>query len=75
MATASPVCCVERIGEVAGLVWRALADNSPLSTSKLVEEVGEPRDMVMQAIGWLAREGKISIQDHGRAKKVALLQP
>jgi hypothetical protein len=75
MATASPVCCVERIGEVAGLVWQTLSDQDKLSTAKLVKEVGEPRDIVMQAVGWLAREGKITIEDDGRNRKVSLQQP
>ena len=72
MATASPVSCVATIGEVAGLVWRVLSENGPLSTTKLVKTVGEPRDTVMQALGWLAREGKISIDEEGRNRMVSL---
>jgi hypothetical protein len=73
MATALPVCCVENVGEVAGNVWRVLSENGPLSMTKLVKAVGEPRDTVMQAIGWLAREGKLDISDHGRNRMVSLL--
>ena len=53
MAETDQVSCVMRIGETAGLVWKALADNGPLSTAKLVKIVGQPRDTVMQAMGWL----------------------
>ena len=38
----------------------------------MVKEVDEPRDLVMQAVGWLAREGKINIDDEGRNRMVSL---
>jgi len=72
MATALPVGCVERIGEVAGMVWQALSEGGSLSTTKLVKQIGEPRDTVMQALGWLAREGKIDIEERGRNRVVSL---
>jgi hypothetical protein len=40
--------------------------------AKLVKGVGEPRDTVMQALGWLAREDKISIAEEGRSRVVSL---
>jgi hypothetical protein len=74
MATDSPVSCVAHIGEVAGTVWQTLTDKGPLSMAKLVKAVGEPRDTVMQAIGWLAREGKINVEDDGRNRRISLQQ-
>ncbi len=72
MATASPVSCVAHIGEIAGIIWQVLSEKGPLSMAKLVKAIGEPRDTVMQALGWLAREGKISIDDNGRNRMVSL---
>jgi hypothetical protein len=72
MATATAVSCVAHIGETAGAVWKILADNGPMSMAKLVKAVGEPRDTVMQALGWLAREDKIWIEDEGRSRIVSL---
>jgi len=72
MGTETPVSCVESIGEVAGEVWNALSENGPMTMAKLVKAVGEPRDAVMQAIGWLAREGKLNIEDQGRNRMIAL---
>ncbi len=72
MATAAPVSCVALIGETSGVVWKVLADKGPLSMAKLVKAVGEPRDTVMQALGWLAREGKIWIEEEGRSRIVSL---
>lgn len=72
MATTSPVACIEQIGETAGLVWMALNGNGPLSLAQVVKKVDRPRDVVMQALGWLAREGKIHIEDTGRTRAVSL---
>ena len=72
MATAAPVSHVEHIGETAGVVWHTLAENGSLSMTKLIKAVGEPRDVVMQALGWLAREKKIRIEEEGRSRIVSL---
>ena len=74
MATATPVSGVAHIGEVAGTVWNVLSVEGPLSIAKLIKTVGEPRDVVMQALGWLAREGKICIEEQGRRRVVSLLR-
>jgi hypothetical protein len=63
---------VVHIGETAGAVWSELAQNGPMSLSKLVKAVGEPRDSVMQAIGWLAREDKVWIEEEGRSRIISL---
>lgn len=72
MATAGPISCVTHIGDTAGTVWRVLSEDGPLSMARLVKAVGEPRDTVMQALGWLAREEKISIEEEGRSRIVSL---
>ncbi len=72
MPTESPVSCVVQIGETAGMVWKVLAENGPLSLAKLVKTVDRPRDLVMQALGWLAREDKVQIEDQGRSRVVFL---
>ena len=72
MSPEPPVSCVVQIGETAGMVWRVLSESGPVSMAKLVKKVGQPRDLVMQALGWLARENKILIEDQGRSRVVAL---
>ena len=62
---------VVQIGEAAGAVYQVLLAQGPITAAKLVKEVGLPRDLVMQAVGWLAREDKIFVDD-GRTKKIAL---
>ena len=70
MATATLQCPIAQIGETAGLVWQCIDQSGPLPISKLIKQVDAPRDGVMQAIGWLAREDKIDIQETGRGKKI-----
>jgi hypothetical protein len=67
-----PVSCVHEIGETAGKVWKTLNQHGSQSVAKLVERVGGNRDVAMQAMGWLAREGKLEISETKRGKVVAL---
>ena len=63
---------VESIGTVAGIVWNHLEAEGPVTLSKLAREVDAPRDLVMQAVGWLAREGKVSFLEGTRNKMISL---
>ena len=72
MSTGVMDSIVDQIGDTAGTVWRILQERGPLTVAKLVKAVGEPRDAVMQALGWLAREEKICIEEDGRRRIVSL---
>jgi hypothetical protein len=72
MSSALPKSCVAEIGETAGVVWKTLNTAGSMSMAKLVKATGQPRDTVMQALGWLAREDKITIEEDGRARIVSL---
>ena len=63
---------VSRIGATAGAVWRTLDTNGPMSVAKLIRAVGEPRETVLLALGWLAREDKITSTERGRSREIAL---
>ncbi len=71
MAGTTEVCGVDQIGETAGAVWGALAEHGPLTVARLVKEINAPRDVVLQAVGWLAREHKIDIEN-GRSRTISL---
>lgn len=60
-----------QIGEAAGAIWRTLDAQGAQTLAKLVKETGLPRDLVMQAVGWLAREEKLDFDD-SRTRKVSL---
>ncbi|MBW3542551.1 MAG: winged helix-turn-helix domain-containing protein [Planctomycetes bacterium] len=63
---------VDSIGTVAGSVWRYLSESGPVTLSRLARDVAAPRDLVMQAVGWLAREDKVEFQEGRRSKTVSL---
>ncbi len=72
MATVVDDSAVQQIGETAGEVWQLLNTSGPLSMTQLIKQVDAPRDVVMQAVGWLAREDKLRIEEEGRRKTVDL---
>jgi hypothetical protein len=72
MATMTKESCIAEIGQTAGEVWQVLSSKGPQTIAKLVKEIDAPRDTVMQALGWLAREDKIEIEEDGRTRTVLL---
>lgn len=61
------------IGEAAGKVWKALGAKGKVALTTLPKVVEEDGALVNQAIGWLAREGKIDFEKDGRAVYVKLV--
>ena len=60
------------IGHVAGDVWGLLIRDGGLTIPAIKKSVGAPADVVLAAIGWLAREGKLEFSTQGRSVKVSL---
>ena len=63
---------IEAIGETAGLVWNFLRSNGESSLGALEKKIEAPRSMVSMAVGWLAREGKITVRDERRSVRISL---
>ena len=72
MPAASTKDGTSQIGETAGLVWKMLDQDGPTTVAKLAGAVDAPRDVVMQAVGWLAREEKIHIEQGPRSRVISL---
>ena len=49
-----------KIIEAAGKTWRILGEKKEVEISSLAELVKEKEEIVFQALGWLAREDKIT---------------
>ena len=62
MATVEQESCLAEIGAAAGKVWHVLDEHGPLTIAKLVKEMQEPRDVVMQALGWLCAKTKLKLK-------------
>ena len=64
--------CFE-IGDSAGKIYRVLESQSPVTLTKLKSESGiEETAVLHQAIGWLAREGKIHVEQSGKSIRFSL---
>ena len=74
MATVVESAVSQEIGAMAGIVWRYLDVSGPVTLTKLAKEIDAPRDLVMQAVGWLAREDKVTIENTARKKTIRLLK-
>lgn len=62
------VWTIESVGECAGQVWNFLASFGPASVTTIEREVEAPKLLVHLALGWLAREGKLVVEERkGRA--------
>ncbi|HVN74842.1 MAG TPA: winged helix-turn-helix domain-containing protein [Thermoanaerobaculaceae bacterium] len=63
---------VDDIGTTAGAVWGVLVERGKMSLSALEKAVEAPRTVVYMAIGWLAREGKVTISREERSIQIWL---
>jgi hypothetical protein len=56
---------IEQFGRNAGIVWNLLSEEAPLAIDEIVEKTNLRMYETEIAIGWLARENKIS-QNNGK---------
>lgn len=71
-SAAAPPLTNPEIGVTAGHVWQALADGGEQTVAALKKAVEAPGDIVMAAVGWLAREEKLHFDTSGRSVKISL---
>ena len=62
----------ERVGLTAGNIWQYLDKNGETSVAKLIKELPEEEKIIQRSIGWLAQEGKITLNTVNRVETVAL---
>jgi len=60
------------IGDAAGKVWEYLDKNGPSSANKIATETGINKNDMQRAIGWLAKEDKLSVEVKGRIETLSL---
>ena len=62
-----------KIIEAAGKTWRYLGQNGQTNVSALSRSLQEKDEVVLQALGWLAREDKIDYTIKNRRTFVSLV--
>ena len=62
----------ERVGLTSGSIWHYLTKNGATPVAKLIRELTEEEKIIQRSIGWLAQEGKITLNIVDRAETIAL---
>ena len=62
----------ERVGLTAGSIWHYLTENGATSVAKLVRDLTEEEKIIQRSIGWLAQEGKVTLDAVDRVETLAL---
>lgn len=62
------------IGSAAGEIWHFLehSGDEGISVNRLCEELTLPKKIVLAALGWLAREGKIVFREEKKKNLIYL---
>jgi len=63
---------LERIAQCAATVLRTLGEVEEINVLRLAEYLGERSALTYQALGWLAREGKLHYRQSGSQVFVSL---
>lgn len=64
---------IEMIGTNAGLIWNALNENKTLSVKEIKKATKLKDKPLFAALGWLAREAKINLEETEEDIVVTLL--
>jgi hypothetical protein len=62
----------ERVGLTAGSIWQYLSENGATSVANLVRDLPEEEKIVQRSIGWLAQEGKITLNTIDTVETIGL---
>ena len=60
------------IGEVAGEIWGLLAEGDGQTLAAIKKAIAAPPDVIAAAVGWLAREDKLTFSASARTLKITL---
>jgi len=60
------------IGTIAGIIWEYLDKHGSITVAKLIRETEVDEKLIQRGIGWLAQEGKVTIERVNRAETIAL---
>ena len=62
----------ESIGQAAGEIWQLLDSQGEQSVAAIKKAISAPDDVILAAIGWLAREDKLNFSKSGRSLTISL---
>jgi len=63
---------ITEIGITAGDIWHYLDQHKDASVDEMARNIGRSRDLILMSVGWLAREGHVSLKEEGGVYKAWL---
>jgi len=63
---------ITELGIVAGDIWHCLDKKGEWFLSRLVNALDKERDIILMSLGWLAREGHVTVSREEEDYKVIL---
>lgn len=55
---------ITEIGIAAGDIWHYLDKHENATLDQLAKGINKPKDLVLMSLGWLAREGHVTLGNH-----------
>ena len=52
---------ITEIGIAAGDIWHYLDERGNATLDQLSKAIGKPKDLLLMSLGWLAREGHVTL--------------
>ncbi len=52
---------ITEIGIAAGDIWHYLDERGNATLDQLAKGIGKPRELLLMSLGWLAREGHVTL--------------
>lgn len=52
---------ITEIGIAAGDIWHYLDEKGSATLDQLIQGIKQPKELILMSLGWLAREGHISL--------------
>lgn len=56
------ISMITEIGIVAGDIWHYLDEKGNATLDQLVKGIAKPKELLLMSLGWLAREGHVTVQ-------------
>jgi transcription initiation factor IIE alpha subunit len=60
------------IGIIAGDIWKLLEERGDLALTEIYNRLDHQKDHILMSIGWLAREGHITLDKLGEDFQISL---
>ena len=54
---------ITEIGIIAGDIWHFLDKHDSATLEQMVQGINKPKELILMSLGWLAREGHVTLSD------------